>query len=157
MDIFLIIIGIICLIIGLVGSIVPALPGPPLSYAGILLLHATDKVQFTLNQLLVWALIVIVVQVLDYFIPMLGSKYAGGTKWGSWGCLIGTIIGLFFTPWGILLGPFLGAVIGELLGDKDLKYALKSGLGSLLGFLFGTFIKLVLCGYFIWQFVAALV
>ena len=69
--------------------------------------------------------------------------------------MIGTVVGLFFSPWGIVLGPFLGAVAGELLGDKDLKYALKSGLGSLLGFLFGTIVKLMLCGYFIWQFIAA--
>lgn len=111
--------------------------------------------QFTPTQLIVWAVLVLIVQLLDYIIPMLGSKYAGGTKWGNWGCIVGTVIGLFFPPWGILAGPFVGAVAGELLGDKDLKHALKSGLGSLAGFLFGTAVKLVLCGYFIWQFIAA--
>lgn len=69
---------------------------------------------------------------------------------------IGTIIGLFFPPWGITLGPLLGAVTGELLGDKELKYALKSGLGSLSGFLLGTILKFILCGYFIYQFIAAI-
>ena len=138
------------------GSVLPALPGPPVAYVGMILFHLTDRIQFTPAQLITWAVLVILVQVLDYVIPMLGSKYAGGTKWGSWGCVIGTVVGIFFSPWGIVLGPFLGAVVGELLGDKDLKYALKSGIGSLLGFLFGTVIKLMLCGYFIWQFIAAL-
>lgn len=155
MDILLIILGVICLITAILGTVLPVLPGPPIAYVGMILFHLTDRIQFTPTQLIVWAVLVVLVQVLDYVIPMLGSKYAGGTKWGSWGCVIGAVVGLFFSPWGIVLGPFLGAVAGELLGDKDLKYALKSGLGSLLGFLFGTIVKLMLCGYFIWQFIAA--
>lgn len=155
MDIFLIILGILCLVVAVLGSVLPALPGPPVAYAGMILFHLADRIQFTPAQLITWAVLVILVQVLDYIIPMLGSKYAGGTKWGSWGCVVGTVAGLFFPPWGIVLGPFLGAVIGELLGDKDLMYALKSGFGSLLGFLFGTVVKLMLCGYFVWQFIAA--
>ena len=155
MDILLIILGVICLITAILGTVLPVLPGPPIAYVGMILFHLTDRIQFTPTQLIFWAVLVVLVQVLDYVIPMLGSKYAGGTKWGSWGCVIGTVVGLFFSPWGIVLGPFLGAVAGELLGDKDLKYALKSGLGSLLGFLFGTIVKLMLCGYFIWQFIAA--
>ena len=155
MDILLIILGVICLITAILGTVLPVLPGPPIAYVGMILFHLTGRIQFTPTQLIVWAVLVVLVQVLDYVIPMLGSKYAGGTKWGSWGCVIGTVVGLFFSPWGIVLGPFLGAVAGELLGDKDLKYALKSGLGSLLGFLFGIIVKLMLCGYFIWQFIAA--
>ena len=155
MDIFLIILGVLCLVVAVLGSVLPALPGPPVAYVGMILFHLTDRIQFTPAQLITWAVLVILVQALDYVIPMLGSKYAGGTKWGSWGCVVGTVAGLFFPPWGIVLGPFLGAVIGELLGDKDLMYALKSGFGSLLGFLFGTVVKLMLCGYFIWQFIAA--
>lgn len=155
MDIFLIILGIVCLIIAFLGSVLPVLPGSPVAYVGMLFFQLTDRLQFTPQQLIVWAVLVIAVQVLDYVIPLLGTKYAGGTKWGSWGCIIGTVVGLFFTPWGIILGPFLGAVVGELLGDKDLKYALKSGIGSLVGFLLGTVAKLMLCGYFVWQFIAA--
>lgn len=157
MDILLIILGALCLLTGLAGCILPMLPGPPLAYAGLLLLHFTDKVQFSLTQLLVWLGIVIVIQVLDYFVPLLGAKYSGSTKWGTRGCLIGTVIGLFFLPWGIILGPFLGAVIGELLGGRETAQALKSGLGSVLGFLLGTVVKCIVCGYFIWQFTAALV
>lgn len=156
MDIFLIIAGALCLLTGLAGCILPMLPGPPLAYAGLLLLHFTEKVQFSLTQLLVWLSIVIVIQVLDYFVPLLGAKYSGSSKWGTRGCLIGTLIGLFFLPWGIILGPFLGAFIGELLGGRETREALKSGLGSVLGFLLGTVVKCIVCGYFIWQFAAAL-
>nr|WP_302831585.1 DUF456 domain-containing protein [uncultured Bacteroides sp.] len=155
MDIILIILGILCLIAGLVGCFLPILPGPPVAYTGLLLLHFTDKVQFTTAELLIWLLIVVIAQILDYFIPMLGSKYSGGSRWGTRGCLAGTLIGLFFMPWGIILGPFLGAFIGELLGGRETGQALKSGLGSLLGFLFGTVLKCAIVGYFIWQFVAS--
>ena len=146
MDILFIITGILCLLTGLVGCFLPVIPGPPVAYAGLLLLHFTDKVQYSTTQLLLWLLLVIILQVLDYFIPMLGSKYSGGTRWGTRGCLAGTIIGLF-----------LGAFIGELLGGKETRQALKSGMGSLFGFLFGTVLKCILCGYFAWEFVSALV
>ena len=156
MDVLLIILGIICLLVGLAGCILPMLPGPPLSYAGLLLLHFTERAQFTPTQLFVWLGIVIIIQVLDYFVPLIGAKYSGGTRWGTWGCLVGTIIGLFFMPWGLVIGPFLGAFIGELMGGRDSMQALKSGLGSLAGFLLGTVLKCVVCGYFIWEFATAL-
>lgn len=156
MDILLIVVGAICLVVGLLGCILPMLPGPPLSYVGILLLHFTSKVDFTPTELLVWLAVVVVVQLLDYFIPMMGTKYLGGSKWGSRGCVVGTIVGLFFMPWGIVVGPFLGALVGELLGGGTTSAAIKSGIGSLVGFLAGTVLKCVVCGYFIWQFAAAL-
>ena len=156
MDIVLVILAAVFLFVGMLGCILPMLPGPLLAYAGMLLLHLTDRVQFTTGQLLVWLLIVVVTVVLDYVTPLLGSKYSGGSKWGERGCMIGTVIGLFFAPWGIIIGPFVGAVVGELLGDKELSQALKSGFGSFLGFLFGTVLKLGVCGYFIWQFFKAL-
>ena len=155
-DIILIILGILCLLVGLAGCILPALPGPPLSYAALLLLHFTDKVQFSTTQLVVWLIVVVFIQVLDYFVPMLGSKYTGGTRWGTRGCMAGTLVGLFFMPWGIILGPFLGAFIGELLGGSDKKLALKSGIGSLIGFLLGTVLKCAVCGYFIYLFFSEL-
>mgnify|MGYP001063887115 CR=1 FL=1 len=153
LDIILIILGVLCLITGLMGCILPFLPGPPVAYLGLVLLHFTDKVQYTTTQLIVWLLIVVVVQILDYFTPMLGSKYSGGSKWGNWGC----IIGLLFLPWGVIFGPFLGAVIGELLGNKEFSQALRSGVGSLIGFLLGTFLKFVVCGYFCYQFIVGFI
>lgn len=157
MDILLIILGIICLLAGLAGCLLPILPGPPTAYAGLLLLHCTERVHYSPAQLIIWLLIVVAVQVLDYFIPMLGSKYSGGSPWGSRGCLAGTLIGLFFMPWGILVGPFLGAFIGELINGSQMHRALLSGAGSLLGFLLGTVLKFIICGYFIWQFFIALI
>ena len=151
MDIVLIILGLVCLLVGLGGCILPALPGPPLSYVGLLLLHFTGDVEFSAAKLLVWLGLVVVAQVADYFIPMLGSKYSGGSKWGSWGAFWGGIVGIFFLPWGLVLGPFLGAVAGELLGDKDLNRALKSGIG-----LFGTVLKVSLCIYFFVEFFIAI-
>ena len=151
MDIFLIVLSFLLLIGGIVGCILPLLPGAPLSYAGILLLHFTDKVHFTSTQLIVWLVIVIVLQVVDYITPMLGSKYSGGTSFGNRGCMAGTIIGLFFMPWGIIVGPFIGAVAGELLGGRDLANAIRAGIGCLLGFLVGTLLKVVVCFYFLVQ------
>ena len=129
MDIVLIVFSVLFMIIGLLGCILPALPGPPLSYIGFLLLHFTDRVQFSTTQILILLLLVVVAQVIDYFIPVLGSKYSGGTKWGSWGAFIGSVVGLFFLPWGLLLGPFLGAVAGEPKGGADLISALRLGPG----------------------------
>ena len=157
MDIFLIIVSSILMLIGLLGCILPALPGPPVSYIGFLLLHFTEKVQFTTTQILVLLLLVIIAQVLDYFIPILGSKYSGGTKWGSWGAFIGSVVGLFFLPWGLILGPFLGAIAGELFGDADVKSAFRSGVGALVGFLLGTVLKVALCMYFIVLMIRALI
>lgn len=156
MDILLIILGGISLLIGFLGCIIPALPGPPVSYVGMLLLHGTDKVQYSTVQLLVWFGLVLLTLLLDYVVPMWGSRYSGGSKWGSWGAFIGSIAGLFFLPYGLLLGPFLGAMTGELLGDRNLSVALKSGIGSLLGFLFGTVLKVALCTYFIVVFFSSL-
>ena len=154
MTILLVILGLICLLVGLIGCVVPVLPGPPLSYVGILLMHFTDKYEFSTPLLLILLALTIVVTVLDYLIPMWGSKYFGASKWGTRGSFIGTIIGLFFLPWGLLIGPFLGAFIGELMNKNTKGQAFKSGLGSVLGLLFGTVFKCALCGYMTWVFVA---
>lgn len=156
MDIILIILGVSALLLGLIGCIVPLLPGPPVAYAALLMLQLTSPAPFSSTQLLLWLLIVVFVQLIDYFLPMLGSKYSGGGRWGSRGCLVGTLIGLFFMPWGLLVGPFLGAYLGTLIEGRNQSEALKSGFGSLLGFLLGTVLKCLVCGYFVWQFVVAL-
>lgn len=157
MDVLLFIIAAILMVLGLAGCFLPVLPGPPLSYIGLLLIHFTDKVQFSVRELLVWAFLVVLVQVLDYITPLLGTRYSGGGKWGSWGCVIGTLVGVFlFPPWGIIWGPFAGAVIGELTGGKKAEQALKAGAGAFFGFLFSVVIKVTLCGYFFYCFITAL-
>lgn len=156
MDVVLIVFGVLCMLLGLCGCILPAIPGPPIAYAGLLLLHFTDQVQFSTAQLIIWLVLVVAIQVLDNFIPMFGTKFSKGSKWGTWGAFAGSILGLFFLPWGLLLGPFLGAFLGEMLSRRTLSQALKSGTGSLVGFLFGTLIKLVICSYFIVEFITSL-
>lgn len=157
MDIVLIILAVLCLLIGIVGCIIPALPGVPLAYVALWLLHITDRVQFSWQFLLVWGIVMVVVQIMDYIIPAWGTKRTGGSKAGVWGSTIGLLVGLFFGPWGIVLGPFIGAVIAELLAGKNTADALRSGWGSLLGLLTGTILKLICCGLMAYYFVAALI
>lgn len=145
------------MLVGLAGCILPMLPGPPLAWLGMLLLHFTDRVDFSVTELVVSALVVIATLVLDYFTPMIGAKKFGGGKYGNRGCVIGTIMGMFFLPLGLILGPFLGAVIGELIAGKPFRTALKAGFGSFVGFLFGTLIKLAVCLYFIIRFIMVMI
>ena len=140
----------------IVGCILPVLPGPPLAYVGLLLVHVTDKVDFSPAQLVCWLLLVVVLQVLDYLTPMLGSKYTGGTEYGNRGSIAGTVLGLFFMPWGIIVGPFIGAVLGELLGGRDLPKAMKAGLGTFFGVVFGVLLKMALCLYFLYKLIVVL-
>lgn len=152
MDALLIFIGFLLVIAGIAGCVLPVLPGPPLSYAGLLLLHLTDRADFSTTQLVSWLLIVIVLQIADYVTPMLGSKYSGGTEFGNRGCMAGTLLGLFFMPWGLIMGPFIGAVAGELLGGRDFPHAVQAGIGSLIGFMLGTLLKVIVCFYFLLKF-----
>lgn len=157
MELLLYILSALCMLVGLAGCILPMLPGPPLVWLGMLLLHFTDRVDFTVTELVVSALVVIATVVLDYITPMIGTKKFGGGKYGNWGCMIGTVVGLFFMPLGLILGPFIGAVIGELIAGKPMRAALKAGFGSFVGFLFGTLIKLAVCIYFIVRFIMEVV
>lgn len=157
MDILLIVLAILLLIGGIAGCILPVLPGSPLAYAGLLLLHLTDRIHFSTTQLVVWLIVVIVLQVVDYITPLLGNKYSGGTSFGNRGCVAGTLLGLFFMPWGIVVGPFIGAVAGEMLGGSDLSHAIRAGIGTLFGFLVGTLLKVIVCFYFLVQGIAAII
>jgi len=157
MDIVLMIIAGILLIAGFLGCILPVLPGVPLSYTGIIVLQLTDKVQFSTGFLVIWAVIVIAVQALDYFIPAWGAKKFGGSKAGIYGSIIGMIVGLFFGPLGIIFGPFIGAVVGELVVGKNSPDALRAGFGTFIGFLAGTAVKLVVAGFLIFYYIKAIV
>ena len=100
MDIFLIIMAFLCLLIGIVGSIVPALPGPPISWVGLLLAGFTPWVENTPMLLIVTAAVAVFISVMDYVIPSLTTKRFGGSKYGIWGCNIGLIISIFGLPFG---------------------------------------------------------
>ena len=151
MDILLMVLAFLFLVASIIGCVLPVLPGVPLAYAGMLLLHLTDKIHFTTPQLVIWLIIVVVLQIIDYITPLLGSKYSGGTSFGNRGCIAGTLLGMFFMPWGVIVGPFLGAVAGEMMGGQDLSHAIRAGIGTLLGFLFGTLMKVIVCFYFLVQ------
>ena len=146
MDVFLLIIAFLCMLIGIIGCIIPGLPGTPIAYAGLWIALATDRVEFSWQMLLIWGIVTIVVSVLDYVVPAWGTKRYGGTKWGVWGSTIGVFVGLFFGAVGVILGPLVGAIIGELISGKEAKEALRAGWGSFVGLLFGTILKLICCG-----------
>lgn len=141
-DYFLLILGIILMLIGIIGCLVPVLPGPPLSYLGLIMLHITRFGQFSTTLLIVMAAITVIVSILDYIVPVWGTKKFGGSKYGTRGAAVGLIIGLFLGPVGIIVGPLIGAVVGELIFKDDMKYAIRAGFGSLLGFLTGIGLKL---------------
>ncbi len=144
MDIVWIIIGAAFIIAGIVGTVVPVMPGTPLSYVGLIFLQLTEKPPFDLSFMLVWALIVILVSGLDYLATIIGTQRMGGTRYGIAGCLIGGVFGLFvFPPFGLILGPIAGAFIGELIGGKNQDHAMKAAMEAVLGFFISTFIKLI--------------
>ena len=146
MDIVLLILAFFMMLIGLIGCIVPGLPGTPIAYIGLWIAQATEKIHFSWQFLLIWGIVVVIISVLDYVVPAWGTKHYGGTKWGVWGSTIGVFVGLFFGAMGVIFGPLFGAVIGELISGKQLNDALKAGWGSFVGILFGTILKLIACG-----------
>ena len=164
MDIALFVIGFILMFIGILGSFLPVLPGPPVSWVGLLLLHLTTAVPDDWWVLGITAAVALIVFGLDYAIPAIGTKKFGGTKAGMIGATLGLIVGLIAPiPGGIIIGPFVGAFIGEIINKADQKTALKAAFGSFLGFLTGTFMKLIVTliflGIFIstaWEFKGAL-
>ena len=146
MDIFLLIVAGVLMVVGIIGCIVPGLPGTPIAYAGLWIAQATDRVDFSWQTLLIWGIVTVVVSVLDYVVPAWGTKRFGGTKWGVWGSTIGVFVGLFFGAAGVIVGPLAGAILGELMGGKKAEEALKAGWGSFVGIFFGTVLKLICCG-----------
>ena len=153
MDITLVVVGIILGLIGLVGAIVPGLPGTPLSFIGLLLLAFVPGIDYSISFLLIMGVIATIVTVLDYIIPIYGTKKFGGTKMGVRGSTIGLIVAIIILPLlgivigpfgigGIILGPFLGAYIGELMANNK-ENAFRSAIGSFIGFLAGTLIKVI--------------
>jgi len=138
------IIACVLFALSFVGCVVPVVPGPALAFGGLLVLMPSSFAPTT--QTYIWfGVACVVVLVLDYVVPAFGAKKFNCSKWGIFGCVVGTLVGIFFVPWGILVGPFAGAVVGELIAGKKFASSLKGGFGALLGFIFGVALKLAYC------------
>ncbi|MFB9078437.1 DUF456 domain-containing protein [Flavobacterium procerum] len=147
MDTLLLILGFVCMVIGILGSFIPVLPALSASWVGLLLLYLTKAVENNYWVLGITFVLMIVITVLDYVIPAKGTKKFGGSSYGIWGTNIGLIVGILAPiPFGIIIGPFVGALIGELMYDsKNHQRALKAATGSLLGFLASSFVNFLFC------------
>ena len=154
MDYFCYSLGALLLLVGFVGCVVPVLPGPVLGFLALLALLPTP-VAPTAIQLAVAAGVLVLVMVLDYIVPALGAKTFKCSGWGVFGCLVGTLVGVFFFPWGLILGPFGGAFLGELVAGKNTAAAVRGGVGALLGFLATVALKFVAVGFSAFLFVRA--
>src|SRR5512140_3787586 len=157
-DYLLLISGIIFMILGIIGCLVPVLPGPPLSFLGLILLHLSRFGHFESPTLITLGAIAVVVTIMDYIVPVWGTRRFGGSKYGTRGATVGLVIGLFLGPMGIILGPLIGAFVGEMIFKDDIKYAARAGFGSLLGFLTGIGLKLaasfIITFYFVKELIA---
>ena len=154
MELFLVCIALLLMLLGILGSFLPVLPGPLTSWAGLLVLHFTEGVELSHTFLIVSLVFAVFIYVLDYIIPAIGTKRFGGSRAGMIGTTLGLIIGLFSPiPFGIIIGPFVGALIGEMMHRNDFNKALKAAFGSFLGFIASTFLKFIVAiiylGFFI--------
>lgn len=160
MDLILLALALVLLIIGILGSVLPFLPGVPLSWVGLLLLHLTSVVPVNYTFLGITLAVTLIIFGLQYIIPAYGTKYFGGSKSGMVGATIGLVVGIFLpVPGGIFIGPFAGAFIGEIINKSESKVALKAAFGSFIGLLASTFMELLisfgfllLFVYKVWQF-----
>jgi uncharacterized protein YqgC (DUF456 family) len=142
--------GGVLLIAGIIGCFLPVLPGPPLAFFGLLIQQLKSPSPFSSRFIFIFLIVTILITILDYVIPVYSTKKFGGSKYGIWGCTVGLIIGLWLGPFGIITGPFIGALLGELIASTDPSQALKAATGSFIGFLAGTFLKLIVCFVMAW-------
>jgi uncharacterized protein YqgC (DUF456 family) len=155
MDVVLLIVGVLLMIAGITGCILPFLPGPPLSFLALLIQQLQTTPPYTSKFLWIWAGITVAVTLLDYVIPVYGTRKYGGSRYGVWGCIIGLVFGLWFGPLGIIAGPFVGAFIGELIANNNTDHALRAAMGSFIGFMVGTLLKMVACFVMVYYFIQA--
>ncbi|PWB19899.1 DUF456 domain-containing protein [Flavobacterium sp. HTF] len=156
MDSLLLLLGFVCMVVGVFGSFMPVLPGLSSCWVGLLLLYLTKAVENNYWILGITLFITVIITILDYVIPAKGTKKFGGSSYGVWGTNIGLIVGILSPiPFGVIIGPFVGALIGELMYDsKNHQRALKAATGSLLGFLASSFINFLFCIIYLGIFIS---
>lgn len=157
---FIIALAIFLGLIGIIGCVLPVIPGPPISWLGMMVLYfwgkGTDSAGDTMSTrlLVIWLVIMAVVTVLDYIVPSYLTKATGGSKYASRGALAGVLVGLFFAPLGIVIGPMLGAFICEAaFSGKKAGQSIVPALGAFAGFVCGTLLKLIACGFMMYYIV----
>lgn len=137
------IIAVVLVLIGLAGTVLPAIPGLPLMFGGMLLgAWAGGFAQIGIATLVILGLLTVVAMVTDFWVTALGAKRMGASGKAIVGASLGTLVGLFFGIWGLFLGPFVGAALGELLHQRQMQQAVRVGLGTWIGLLFGVVLKL---------------
>lgn len=158
MTITLMILGLVLAVIGLVGCLLPVIPGPPLSFLALIILsYAKNWEAFSGTFLVVMGVLTIIVVALDYVVPAGGAKKYGASKTGVAGAMIGMFVGLFFLPpFGLFIGAFLGALVGELIARKGGKEALRAGWGVFVGIMVGVGIKLAFTGVVLFVYIREL-
>jgi uncharacterized protein YqgC (DUF456 family) len=154
MELFLVLMALLLMLLGILGSFLPVIPGPLTSWAGLLVLHFTEGVELSRTFLIVTLLVAVFIYVLDYVIPAIGTKRFGGSRAGMIGTTLGLVVGIFSPiPFGIIIGPFIGALVGEMMHRNDMNKAVKAAFGSFLGFIASTFLKFIVAiiylGFFI--------
>jgi len=138
------------MLIGLIGCIIPALPGPPISFLGLLVFHFFSSFSLEIDILWLLSVIVVAITFLDYWLQVYGVKKFGGGRKAINGTILGLVLGLLppFFPFGVIIGPFIGAFLGAKMEAKeDTNRAIKIALGALAGFLGGTVLKFALSIY----------
>lgn len=155
MDYFLAALGAIFILAAFLGCFVPVIPGPPLGFAGLICAHFTRWGNYEAKILIGIAAAVVIAAILDYVLPLWATKKFGGSKRGIWGATLGMVLGLiFFPPWGIIIGPFVGAFIGEYTDKENRDKALKSAFGAFIGIVFSMGLKLAVVGVIAYYYVA---
>ena len=154
----LIVVGAFLLILGVIGCVLPIIPGPPLAYLSLVLMSIARRWQaYSVATLVILGILAVAVTVLDNILPILTSRRKGASKAGMWGAVIGMVAGMFlFPPFGMILGTFAGAVVGELIFNRQKGVALKAAWGVLVGTLLGIGVKLGVSGAIAFFFVRAL-
>jgi len=159
LEVVLIAIGLILALAGMIGCILPVIPGPILSFSALLLLSWTKNWQiFKPSFLIIMGAVAAFLMAFDYIAPAMGAKKYGASKSGLWGSAIGMIIGIFFIPpWGLVVGAFIGALVGELAAGKSGRKALRAGWGILIGTVFGIGLKLAFTAVILFYYIKEMV